>query len=111
MPLFEKTLDIAFASCKVPRQSQTAFKRYPLCKLDVFLQELHQEQKASVRYLVDAEYQLWLAWEGIPGGKVPPHSQMTGSNYAGVRCIAAGNIKFSHSDNTIIKINNKSGDF
>lgn len=111
MPLFEKSLDVEYAICKAPRQSNTDFTRYPLCKLDVFLEELRRNHKTSVRYLIDSNYQLWLAWEGVPGGKVPAHSQMTGSNHAGISCIAAGNIKFSKENNTIIRVNNKSGDF
>lgn len=111
MPLFENSLDVQPAICKAPRQSNTDFTRYPLCKLSDLLEELRAKHKTTIRYLIDTEYNLWLAREGAPGGKVPSHAQMTGSNSTGTSCIAAGNIKFSKENNTIIKINNKSGDF
>lgn len=111
MPLFNESLEPTLARCLTPRTSSTQFKRYPICKLDSFLEELKVDNKSTIRYLIDTEQQLWLAREGTPGGRVPPHGQMTGSNHTGVACIAAGNITFSLADKKIIMINNKSGDF
>ncbi len=57
-----------------------------------------------VRYVVNEDGKFVFGNEGYPANDTPAHSQMA------ERCFASGNLFFD-DDNTLIAINNKSGDF
>lgn len=91
--------------------SKLTYIVYPLEKLTELFEALKKTsgRQHTLRYLVDEEFRLWLAFEGPPSRNIPAHGQMIAND----RCIAAGNIKMSKESPSlqIRLINNKSGDF
>lgn len=105
----------------VPRESRDfSCPVFPLAKfVDLVDYVQYWEEKGfdistnRFRFLIDENYQFWLAPEGIADNAViPAHYQMTGAIREEARCFAAGNLIFSKTEpNKLIKISNKSGDF
>lgn len=81
------------------------------------LGELLAEKKKGneipdLRYLVDINGKAWFARETHTSAPpAPAHYKMTGSPRNAAYCKTAGNLFFSYDYSTLLKLNNKSGDF
>ncbi|CAM4482187.1 MAG: hypothetical protein LEGION0403_FIIPPAGN_01560 [Legionella sp.] len=81
------------------------------------LGELLAEKKKGgevpdLRYLVGLNGEAWFARESHTKGPIAPaHYKMTGSPRNAAYCKTAGNLFFSDDYSTLLKLNNKSGDF
>ncbi|WP_028388120.1 hypothetical protein [Legionella fairfieldensis] len=96
--------------------------RYPLSQiisLITLTQEIDQNRskqsdEIKLRFLVDSQYQLWCAPEGVANNStIPAHWKLTFQPRTSAICLAAGDLTFITQNNQWIlkEINNKSGDF
>lgn len=124
MPLFVD--DIAPKICTTTAggrrtRDTRSFAVYPVTQLPLLLEEIHQkkQQKAgfnpeatlALRFIVDLDYRLWFAREGLASNKTPSHHEMTGMERSEAKCITAGIANISYKDKKLVYINNQSGDF
>ena len=116
--IFSPSLDKPSIGCLDPRQVRcdSSHNIYPIDFLNVLLEKIKKnsgvdDNRHTIRFLVDIYGRLWFAEEGGPGKIIPAHYQITGEPANSARCITAGNITFSANHKEIIAINHKSGDF
>jgi hypothetical protein len=93
--------------------SNFVYSIHSLTTLGELLAEKKQGNEiADLRYLVDVNGEAWFARETHSDAPTAPaHYKMTGSPRNAAYCRTAGNLFFSDDYSTLIKLNNKSGDF
>lgn len=85
---------------------------HSLATLHLLLHEkLLNKEKRDLRFIVDTQGKAWFARESHNKYPSPAHYEMTGAPQNEAKCRTAGNLWFSDDYKTLLKINNKSGDF
>lgn len=111
----EKQLFNTFSS--VSRSSHAGLERdyhcYPISHLAVLIEKLKASSHTTkeIRYVLDADFNLWFALEGFPCKTIPAHYEMISNVRRDAKCISAGNIRFSTTCDSCVMINHKSGCF
>lgn len=110
---FSSSLKIKKVGCNnLKKPKDASYDIHSLTTLEALLEEKKKNhERPDLRFLLDLNKNAWFVRETHTHFPAPAHYQMTGESGGAACCITAGNLFLISDYKTLVKINNKSGDF